>query len=281
MKGVKKLRNKLPDYQGKKILIYIFIVFIVTISSIMFQVFTDSIAVVVFNIPFLTLLAFLLPIIGPLCVVIVGLFLVFSFWRLREKRLNQDPEVAYQRSFIFVVTGIPMVLSVMIHSFFPQNLILSYSNSEILSYLADPFLSIGSPFIIIRFTAGIIFFFMGITLILKSLKIFGIDNMGLVYVYYPNESTLKNHEIYSILRHPTYHSIMLIFIGSILVRFSIYSIIYFLMFIIGINIHLKFVEEKELIERFGEEYTKYREDVPAFIVRFKDLKRYMKFIIRG
>ncbi|MFX1305028.1 MAG: methyltransferase family protein, partial [Promethearchaeota archaeon] len=86
------------------------------------------------------------------------------------------------------------------------------------------------------------------------------------------------HEIYSILRHPTYHTLMLFSIGSIFFRFSIYSIIYFLIFIIGINIHIKFVEERELIKRFGEQYIKYKKNVPALFVRFKDLKKYLSFI---
>lgn len=56
------------------------------------------------------------------------------------------------------------------------------------------------------------------------------------------------------------------------------SPIFFLIFIIAISIHLKFVEEKELIQRFREEYEKNKESVPAFIVRFKDLKKYFSFI---
>jgi protein-S-isoprenylcysteine O-methyltransferase Ste14 len=114
----------------------------------------------------------------------------------------------------------------------------------------------------------------------KALKIFGIDYMGLAYIYYPNESTLQDHEIYSILRHPTYHTLMLFSFGSISLRFSIYSIIFFFIFIIGINLHLKFVEEKELIQRFGEQYKKYKEKVPALFVRFKDLKRYFSIILK-
>jgi protein-S-isoprenylcysteine O-methyltransferase Ste14 len=114
----------------------------------------------------------------------------------------------------------------------------------------------------------------------KTLKAFGIDYMGLVYIYYPEDSTLQNHEIYSILRHPTYHSLMLLSIGGIFLRTSIYSIIYLIIFLIGFNIHTKFIEEKELIERFGEEYKKYKEKVPAFFVRVRDLKKYFSFVFK-
>jgi protein-S-isoprenylcysteine O-methyltransferase Ste14 len=112
----------------------------------------------------------------------------------------------------------------------------------------------------------------------KTLKIFGIDYMGLIYVYYPEDSKLQNHEIYSILRHPTYHTLMLFCIGSLFFRFSIYSIIYFLIFLIGINMHIKLVEERELIQRFGQDYIRYKESVPALFVRLKDLKKYFSII---
>jgi protein-S-isoprenylcysteine O-methyltransferase Ste14 len=58
----------------------------------------------------------------------------------------------------------------------------------------------------------------------------------------------------------------------------VYSILYFVIFIIGINIHIKFVEEKELLERFGEGYKKYKKEVPAFFVKLKDLKKYFTII---
>ncbi|GAG12018.1 unnamed protein product, partial [marine sediment metagenome] len=203
--------------------------------------------------------------------------------RRREKYLSSFGDLAYQKAFKFVVTGIPMVISVIIHSFFPTDLIVSYRNNNNLSWylgtpISDIFFGFSVTFLIVRLSLWIFFVGLGLRGISRALKIFGIDNMALIYVYYPKESTLQNHEIYSILRHPTYHALMLISIGSIFLRFSIYSIIYFFIFIIGINLHLKFVEEKELIKRFGENYIKYKENVPAFLVRFKDLKKYLSFI---
>ncbi|GAH80821.1 unnamed protein product, partial [marine sediment metagenome] len=62
-------------------------------------------------------------------------------------------------------------------------------------------------------------------------------------------------------------------------RFAIYSVIYFLIFLVGMKIHLKLVEEKELIERFGEQYKKYRENVPAFFVKLKDFKKYFSILL--
>jgi hypothetical protein len=44
--------------------------------------------------------------------------------------------------------------------------------------------------------------------------------------------------------------------------------------------HLKYVEEKELIQRFGQGYKKYRENVPAFFVKLKDLKKYFSILCK-
>jgi protein-S-isoprenylcysteine O-methyltransferase Ste14 len=115
---------------------------------------------------------------------------------------------------------------------------------------------------------------LGLVVVNRVLAFFGIDYMALVYIFYPKESTLKNHEIYSVLRHPTYHALLLLGIGSIFFRFSIYSLAYFLIFLIGINLHIRNVEEKELIERFGDEYRKYKQTTPAFFVKLKDLNKY-------
>ncbi|MFX1418700.1 MAG: methyltransferase family protein [Promethearchaeota archaeon] len=285
MKGIEKLKEKLPNYQGKRLSIIIIVVAIMFISSIAFQLIADSLPRIFSSVAILQVIAPLTPIFGSLTIIFIGFILVYSFWRNRDKYLNTYSELAYQKAFKFVITGIPMVITVVIHSFFPTDFIIPYPNNQNLSwYLGTPISDIifGSSIIVIYIRIGlsIIFVGLGMAVVRKALMIFGIDYMGLVYIYYPEESTLQDHEIYSILRHPTYHTLMLFSIGSIFLRFSVYSLIYFLIFIIGINIHLKYVEEKELIQRFGEHYIKYKQNVPAFLVRFKDLKKYFSIIFR-
>ncbi|MBY9019648.1 MAG: hypothetical protein KGD67_01225 [Candidatus Lokiarchaeota archaeon] len=279
MKGVNKLRSKLPDFQGRKILIFAVIAFVVLIGSITFQSFMDSLPRLFRSIYILQMIASLTPIIGSLIIISFGFLVVRKFWRIRDEYLSKFGVRAYQRAFKFVAIGIPMVLSAIVHSFFSNDFIIPYKIDDNLSrYLGVPIseLLLSIPFYVlyIRLALAIFFVALGLTVVFKALSFFGIDNMALVYVFYPEESTLQNHEIYSIIRHPTYHGLILISIGSIFFRFSIYSVIYFLIFLIGIKIHLKIVEEKELIERFGDSYKKYKETVPAFFVRIKDLKKY-------
>ncbi len=283
MKGSEKLMEKLPDYQGKSIFKFLIVVPLVILISIAFQLIMDSLPRIFRGSNVLQVLEPLTPIFGSLIILLIGFLLVYSFWRKRDKYLEKNRELAYQKGFKFVVTGVPIVISVVIHSFFPTDLFAPYQDIQSISwYLSIPiseiFLDFSIIILSIRLVLWIIFFSLGLIVVRRALYIFGIDYMGLVYVYYPEDSTLQNHEIYSILRHPTYHSLMLFCIGSIFFRFSIYSIIYFLIFIIGINIHIKLVEERELVQRFGEDYIKYRKSVPALFVRFKDLKKYFSII---
>ena len=273
MKGIKELKGRLPNYQGKRIFIILIIVIIIFVGSILFQLIMDSLPRIFKESIILKILEPLTPIIGSLIILIIGFSLVYTFWRMRNKYVEKNRALAYQKAFKFVVTGVPMVISIAIHSFFPTDLIVCYQNNQSISwFLAIPISDIFFNFSVVLFSIRLVLFFvilgLGMVVVRKALATFGIDYMGLVYVYYPEDSILQNHEIYSILRHPTYHSLMLFSIGSLFFRFSLYSIIYFLIFIIGINIHIRLVEERELIQRFGENYIKYRESVPALFVKF-------------
>ncbi len=283
MKGLDELKERLPDYQGKKLRLFLVIAFSSFIISIVFQLIMDSLPRIFPDIAILRLIAPLTPIIGPLLVLFIGLMIVRSFWKIRDKYISKYGAKAYQKAFRLVAIGVPIVISVVVHSIIPTDLIARYGETDVYSsYLGNPIseflLDFPPLFLYIRIALFFIFLLLGLITVFKALHIFGLDNMALVYVFYPNESTLQNHEIYSILRHPAYHGLMLINIGTIFLRFSIYSVIYLLIFLVGMKIHLKLVEEKELIERFGEQYKEYKENVPAFFVKLKDFKKYFSIL---
>jgi protein-S-isoprenylcysteine O-methyltransferase Ste14 len=285
MKGINKLRSKLPDYQGKRILLFIMSAVVVLIISTVFQIFIDSFPRLFRSAEILQILAPFSPILGSLIVISIGFTIVYNFWRNRIKYLARFGEKAYQTSFKLIVIAIPLLFSAVIHSFFPTDLLIPYGNDDNISlFLGSPISELvpGFPYYFLYFRLVLAIFLVGLGLFVinRTLKYFGIDYMALVYLYYPEESKLRNHEIYSVLRHPTYHCLLLISLGGIFFRFSIYSIIYFLFLLIGLNIHIKYVEEKELIQRFGEDYEKYKETVPAFFVKLKDLKKYFLILLK-
>ena len=284
MKGMDILRKKLPDYPGKKKAQFVFYVIIVIFTTLFLQLVIDSLPRLFPMITFLQILSPFTPVIGSIIVLSIGLGIVYNYWRVKEKYLNKYGNKAYQKSFKNVIVGIPMVFSFVIHSFLPSDLLSQTHPNQLTWILGVPITnlipSFSEIFLVIRIVLWIFFLGFGLLIIWRSLETFGLDNMALIYVYYPKESNLQKQEIYSVLRHPTYHGLMIVLISAIFLRFSLYSLIFLAIYLIGINIQIKFVEEKELIKRFGDSYRIYIKKVPALVVRFKDLKVYFHFLLK-
>ncbi len=66
--------------------------------------------------------------------------------------------------------------------------------------------------------------------------------------------------IYSKIRHPFYTSIIILFLGVALMALNFYALLFYLLFIISILVRIK-KEEEELIDKFGDEYLRYKEEV--------------------
>ncbi len=104
----------------------------------------------------------------------------------------------------------------------------------------------------------------GLVLWFRALMVFGIDNLSMMYVYFPNESRLVSSNVYSVLRHPIYSGVIRVAFALVLWNGSAFAL--FASFFVPITMlaWLRWVEERELIERFGEGYRAYRARVPAF-----------------
>lgn len=83
----------------------------------------------------------------------------------------------------------------------------------------------------------------------------------------PSAGSLLSEGIYSRIRHPRYLSV---FFGSLAVAlFANYLASWLLMvLLIPVIYLLAIIEERELLERFGEGYERYMESVPRFVPRF-------------
>jgi len=104
----------------------------------------------------------------------------------------------------------------------------------------------------------------GIMLWLRALTVFGIDNLSMMYVFFPDEGRLVESNIYSILRHPIYSAVIRIAFALVLWNGSLFALFASLMAPLTMLMWLRLVEERELIERFGDGYREYRARVPAF-----------------
>jgi protein-S-isoprenylcysteine O-methyltransferase Ste14 len=122
---------------------------------------------------------------------------------------------------------------------------------------------------------------VGLLLFLYTLRIFGLDNLTMLYVYFPEESHLVDHKIYDILRHPAYAAAQYIAFGLALLNGNWFALSCASIFALGLWGWVRLVEEKELVERFGPAYAEYRQRVPAFWPHPRDLKGFFEFLIAG
>ncbi len=284
IKGTEKLRSKLPDYPGNKLFIYLPIMAFSFIGPLCLMIFLDLL-------PVLYSSNLILRSIGPFIVVIsslifeaTGIYLVSCIWSKKKRFLELSQERAYQMAFPYVVIGIPFFVVSMLHGFIPFDVFYAQLDESSLMWTMSKPLSyfvFGNADLtyIPRLLIGLGFLIFALGTVLRSLHTFGIDYMSVLYVYYPEESEVQNLEIYSIVRHPTYLGLFLMSFSFIFFRFSIFSIILCVMFIIGMNIHVKVVEEKELLQRFGASYEDYKKSTPAFFFHPKNFPKYIKFLI--
>jgi protein-S-isoprenylcysteine O-methyltransferase Ste14 len=128
---------------------------------------------------------------------------------------------------------------------------------------------------------GWVLIIVGASLALRVLQTFGLDNLTMLYVYFPEESQLIDHKIYEVLRHPAYGAAQRIALGLALLNGTWFALTCALIFMLGLWGWVRLVEEKELLERFGPSYAEYRQHVPAFWPRPRDLGRFFKFLIAG
>jgi protein-S-isoprenylcysteine O-methyltransferase Ste14 len=122
---------------------------------------------------------------------------------------------------------------------------------------------------------------IGAMIWIRGVFTFGADNLAMLYVYYPEEGQIINSSIYGILRHPVYAGVLRMAIGLALLNGNANALAFAVLMPIGITGWIRLVEEKELIERFGQSYLEYRRRTPAFWPKWYDLGRFFKFLIKG
>ena len=100
-------------------------------------------------------------------------------------------------------------------------------------------------------------------------------------IYHPEEGQIIESNIYGILRHPVYAGALRVCIGLALLNGNANSIAFTIFVPLGLTGWIRLVEEKELIERFGQSYLDYRKRIPAFWPRLRDMGKFFTFLFTG
>lgn len=134
-------------------------------------------------------------------------------------------------------------------------------------------------FVWLRILLGLYFLAMGILLEIKGIKSLGIDRVVFIYTVFPERGTQVQSALYEYLRHPLYAAMSHIALGIALLSGTFPGLLCSLIFVLKLWLWSK-LEEKELIERFGESYRNYQKKVPAFFPKLNQLKGFVRIVFK-
>lgn len=201
---------------------------------------------------------------SQIVVMALGYLILSRFFTQRKRLLDQYGDSAYHYAFWrYVLPGLAIIFAAVAH----------------IAYMNGP--KFTQPSIVIVFTwLGWLCVIVGAALWIRAVQTFGIDNLAMLYVYYPKEGHMVNSSIYEIIRHPVYGGALRICIGFALLNMGIYAITFILILPLGLFGWLRLVEEKELLDRF-QGYAEYRRQTPAFWPRVQKIPAFFKFLFTG
>lgn len=87
----------------------------------------------------------------------------------------------------------------------------------------------------------------------------GMISLGKSLAVLPGAETLKTRGIYRYLRNPIYVGINLTLFGLLAACGSVFGMVYMVVIVLPLNWYRARVEEKTLLEKFGDSYRAYRE----------------------
>ncbi|MEW6401423.1 MAG: isoprenylcysteine carboxylmethyltransferase family protein [Chloroflexota bacterium] len=202
---------------------------------------------------------------SQIIIMALGFLLLSMFFSQRKVYKEKYGKLAYRNAFAhFAVPGLGSIFAAIAHA----------------GYMNGPRVPQGwwnMAFDIL----GWFLLITGLVLWIRSVLTFGVGNLAMLYVYHPEEGKIVNSAIYNVLRHPIYAGALRVGLGLALINGNANSLAFALLMPLGFFGWIRLVEEKELIDRFGQSYVEYRKRVPAFWPKPGGLGAYFKFLIRG
>jgi protein-S-isoprenylcysteine O-methyltransferase Ste14 len=252
LKGLEALRRHVPELRTTQGLVLVILAFIAVIIA-------TSFFFILINLRFIEWLPD-----GEIVIMALGFLIMSRFFSQKITYQKAYGELAYRNAFArFNLPGLGIV----------------FASIAYLGYIAGPEIP-ALWWSSILVAVGWIFVMVGAALWVRSVASLGVDNLTMLYVYFPLESKMTNSGIYRILRHPIYGAALFIGIGLSLIHANWYGLLVALILPIFLTGWVRLVEEKELIERFPD-YSDYRRRVPAFWPRLQDYAKFFRFLILG
>ncbi len=280
--GLEGLHKHLPDYTENQVkhlvlrlpLFSILFLLIQTICLYIIQFISRE-----FNSFITDFLETGIPIINNIIFIFFGTITAQQGFRMKDKLQAINREYAFQRIVKKILLGISMVFAGVLFGYIPitnpsANFAIFF-NKYFESYISD------IDFSPIKYIIGILFLIIGGSTAFRAIQDFGIDTASMVYVYFPEDAKIIENNLYFMVRHPMYLAVFLVSFGSFIFYFSTYSLILLIITLLSFYRHIVFVEDRELKERFGEDFEEYVNKTPAIFIRPHNWGKFFKFLIRG
>ena len=139
-------------------------------------------------------------------------------------------------------------------------LILFLTNDTTIGWNIHP--SLNTPILILGLTA----IFSGLTLLALTIRMFHRIGKGTLAPWAPTEKLVVDG-LYSRTRSPMISGVLMVLVGEGIVFSSLWILIWFVIFAIGNHFYFIRFEEPGLLDRFGEAYQTYKDNVPRWIPR--------------
>lgn len=202
---------------------------------------------------------------GPLAVIAAAYLTLRQFFSRRARLLARFGDAAYARAFTaFALPGVSMIWAAILHT----------------PVMPGPRIWSGWPAAAAA-AVGVYLALTSVALFARAILHFGVDNLAMLYVYFPTKGCLVESAIYGILRHPAYSGVVRLSLALGLWRGAWAAIAFGLFVPLGLAVWLRTVEERELVARFGDGYLQYRRRTPAFFPRGRDVLRFWQFLALG
>jgi protein-S-isoprenylcysteine O-methyltransferase Ste14 len=119
--------------------------------------------------------------------------------------------------------------------------------------------------VVVGVLAAVYLLASALLLLWRALQSAGLDTILGLYVYYPDEGRQVEEPPYTVVRHPVYAAIDRMTLAFGLWNGTAYALLLAMLFTALWHPVWYGIEERELVERFGESYSTYAKTTPAVI----------------
>jgi protein-S-isoprenylcysteine O-methyltransferase Ste14 len=122
------------------------------------------------------------------------------------------------------------------------------------------------PWSLAPYPVGLLLIGLGLTLMIKTIRLFVTVGRGTLAPWEPPQK-LVVRGIYRHVRNPMITGVSCVLLGEAVLLGAISLLYWFLLFILANLIYIPLFEEPGLLQRFGQDYLLYKQNVPRWIPR--------------